>query len=70
MSLLVYVDDVLITSPNESIITEVKAYLHKAFIIKDLGDASYFLGIELLKTEKELYINQRKYVKYILSKVG
>lgn len=52
MSLLVYVDDVLITSPNESIITEVKAYLHKAFIIKDLGDASYFLGIELLKTEK------------------
>lgn len=48
LALVVYVDDVLITGPNEKLINEVKDQLHKAFTIKDLGQASYFLGVELL----------------------
>lgn len=67
---MVSVDDVLITSPNENLIAEVKIYLHKKFTIKVLGDASYFLGIELLKTIQGLYVNQRKYVFDILSQMG
>ncbi|KAL0296156.1 UNVERIFIED_CONTAM: putative mitochondrial protein [Sesamum radiatum] len=35
--LLTYVDDLLIASPSESLITEVKTFLHDAFSIKDLG---------------------------------
>ncbi|XP_023754735.1 uncharacterized mitochondrial protein AtMg00810-like [Lactuca sativa] len=70
IALVVYVDDVLITGPNQDKIDEVKDYLHKAFTIKDLGNASYFLGIELLKTEEGLYVNQRKYVLDILFEVG
>lgn len=67
IALIVYVDDVLITGPNEILIKEVKSKLHEAFTIKDLGEANYFLGVELLKTTEGLYINQRKYVMDILS---
>ncbi|KAL0315082.1 UNVERIFIED_CONTAM: Retrovirus-related Pol polyprotein from transposon TNT 1-94 [Sesamum calycinum] len=35
--LLTYVDDLLIASPSESLIIEVKTFLHDAFSIKDLG---------------------------------
>lgn len=70
MALVVYVDDVLITGPNEELIKEVKAKLHEAFIVKDLGQSIYFLGVEFLKTEKGLYVNQRKYVMDILDDAG
>ncbi|KAL0291898.1 UNVERIFIED_CONTAM: Retrovirus-related Pol polyprotein from transposon TNT 1-94 [Sesamum calycinum] len=39
--LLVYVDNVLIASPIESLITPIKAYMHDLFTIKDL--AKHFL---------------------------
>lgn len=70
IALVVYVDDVLITGPKLEKIDEVKEYLHKAFTIKDLGQASYFLGVELLKTNNGLYVNQRKYVLDILGDAG
>lgn len=66
IALVVYVDDVFIPVPNEILIQEVKKQLHETFTIKDLGVASYFLGIELLKTEKGLHVNQRKHVMDIL----
>lgn len=56
--------------PNEILIQEVKKQLHETFTIKDLGVASYFLGIELLKTEKGLHVNQRKHVMDILADDG
>lgn len=70
LALVVYVYNVLITGPNEKLINEVKDQLHKAFTIKDLGKASYFLGVELLQTEHGLYVNQRKYILDILSEAG
>lgn len=45
--LLVYVDDVLITSPSQHLIDVLKQSLHAAFTIKDLGPAKFFLGIEI-----------------------
>lgn len=60
--LLVYVDDVLVTSPLITIINEVKAYLHSTFTIKDLGEAKYFLGIEIARSEEGIVLSQRKYV--------
>lgn len=43
--LVVYVDDVLITSPSLPLIQELKHFLHATFTIKDLGEAQYFLGM-------------------------
>lgn len=68
--LLVYVDDLLIFAPDEASIAEVKTFLHDAFTIKDMGCARYFLGIELARSNKGLFLNQRKYTLDILQDVG
>lgn len=69
-ALLVYVDDVLITGTNENIIANVKRYLHAIFTIKDLGHVRYFLGLEIIRSTKDMYVNQRKYVLDILADTG
>lgn len=45
--LIVYVDDMLITSLNEQPIQYVKHFLHQQFTIRDLGYAKIFLAMEI-----------------------
>lgn len=59
---LVYVDDMLLSRNDLDVIASTKASLHKAFTIKDLGLARYFLGLEIDRTEAGIRLNQRKYV--------
>ena len=59
--LLVYVDDIILTGNDESELNNVKNFLKSQFLIKDLGELKYFLGIEVLRTEKGICLNQRKY---------
>ncbi|KAK4404293.1 hypothetical protein Sango_0797900 [Sesamum angolense] len=60
--LSLYVDDILITGPSLCAIQEVKDYLHDLFTIKDLGDARYFLGLEIACNPSVTYVAQTKYV--------
>lgn len=55
--MLVYVDDLLITSDNKATILEDKEILHKQFKIKDLGDLKYFLEIEVLRSPQGVILN-------------
>ncbi|KAL0415573.1 UNVERIFIED_CONTAM: hypothetical protein Slati_3389200 [Sesamum latifolium] len=66
MALLVYVDDILVTAPSLAYIQTVKDYLHSLFIIKDIGDARYFLGLEIAKNSAGIYVVQTKYVMDII----
>ncbi|KAL2232741.1 UNVERIFIED_CONTAM: Retrovirus-related Pol polyprotein from transposon RE1, partial [Sesamum indicum] len=43
MALLVYIDDILLTGPSLDDIMQVKAYLHRLFTIKDIGDDTRML---------------------------
>lgn len=71
VALLVYVDDVLVTSPNIDLINQVKSSLHHgAFTIKDLGPARYFPGLEIARSDSDMYVNQRKYVIDLISDCG
>lgn len=40
------------------------------FKVKDLGHLRYFLGIEVLRSEKGILFNKRKYTQQLISSVG
>ena len=68
--ILVYVDDLLIAGDDDHSIAAIKAKLHEAFTIKDLGHARYFLGIEIARSHTGTFVNQRKYIMDILTDAG
>ncbi|KAL0392920.1 UNVERIFIED_CONTAM: putative mitochondrial protein [Sesamum radiatum] len=70
LALLVYVDDILVMGPSESLIMEVKSYLDALFTIKDLGYVKYFLGLEVARSPDGMSITQHKYVVDIISDTG
>nr|GEV76586.1 ribonuclease H-like domain-containing protein [Tanacetum cinerariifolium] len=67
LALLVYVNDIIITDNSISDIEKFKVYLKSKFMIKDLGKLKYFLGIDVVDTDKCICLNQRKYVLDLLS---
>ncbi|KAK9069971.1 hypothetical protein SSX86_010369 [Deinandra increscens subsp. villosa] len=68
--LLVYVDDIVITGNNVTIIEKVKKALNSKFKIKDLGSLKYFLGIEVISRNNGLCLSQRKYCLELLAEYG
>ncbi|GJX35478.1 ribonuclease H-like domain-containing protein, partial [Tanacetum coccineum] len=70
ISILVYVDDIVVTSNNENDIDKFKKFWSSKFLIKDLGLLKYFLGIEVLENENGLCLSQRKYCLELLSEYG
>lgn len=67
---LVYVDDLVITGNKIHAIGEFKNYLSTCFHSKDLGVLKYFLGIEVSRSPRGIYLSQRKYVLDILIETG
>lgn len=59
---MVYVDDILLTGNNLSFIADLKNALHEAFSIKYLGEAKYYLGLEVSRTEEEIVLSQKKFI--------
>ena len=68
--LLVYVDDIIITSNNMAYVTDMKFDLSKLFTVRDLGPLKYFLELEIARTIVRISICQRKYALEFLFKVG
>lgn len=46
---VLYVDDILLASNDIGLLHETKQILAKTFEIKDLGKASFLLGIEFIE---------------------
>lgn len=70
LAMLVYVDDVLLTSSNPQMLHELKGFLDQQFTIKDSGLAKYFLGMEIARTSKGTYLCQNKYILDIVHDAG
>jgi Reverse transcriptase (RNA-dependent DNA polymerase) len=68
--ILIYVDDLVITGSDMKGIEELKQHLNRKFDIKDLGNLKYFLGIEIARSNKGLFLSQRKYVLDLLKETG
>jgi Reverse transcriptase (RNA-dependent DNA polymerase) len=67
---LIYVDDLVVTGSDQNGIDTLKTYLKTKFDIKDLDNLRYFLGIEIARSQKGLFLCQRKYVLDLLKETG
>jgi histone deacetylase 1/2 len=59
---LIYVDDIIVTSSSDHAIAALLKDLNAHFAIKDLGALHFFLGIEVQRTAHSLLLTQAKYV--------
>uniref|UniRef100_A0A6N2M1J8 Glycoside hydrolase family 19 catalytic domain-containing protein n=1 Tax=Salix viminalis TaxID=40686 RepID=A0A6N2M1J8_SALVM len=70
LSVLIYVDDLIIIGIHADDIKTFKEYLSACFHMKDLGYLKYFLGIEVTRGPEGFVLCQRKYTLDIISEVG
>ena len=68
--LIVYVDDIVITSSDQDDIQKLKQHLFIHFQKKDLGKLKYFLSIEVAQSNSMVVISQRKYTLDMLADTG
>ena len=68
--LSLYVDDIFIAGNHVESICEVKDFLKSQFEMKDLGEASYVLGIQIIRDRKSiiLQLSQEQYIDKILKR--
>jgi hypothetical protein len=68
--LSLYVDDILIASNNNATLAEVKAWLSSKFDMKDMGEASYVLGVEIHRNwnKRLLGLSQKTYLQSVLKR--
>jgi hypothetical protein len=68
--LLFHVDDALVADTSLQLVQEAKAAIASKFKISDLGEARYFLGIEILRSPQGYYLSQEAYCRNLLQKHG
>ncbi|GJX50439.1 retrotransposon protein, putative, ty1-copia subclass [Tanacetum coccineum] len=68
--LILYVDDILIMENNIPMLQDVKSYLERCFAMKDLGEATYILGIKIYRDRLKPLIDlcQSAYIEKILKR--
>jgi histone deacetylase 1/2 len=70
MFMLIYVDDIIVSSSSQVATDMLLKSLSKEFALKDLGDLHYFLGLEVHKVHDGIILNQEKYAHDVLARVG
>ena len=69
-ALIVYVDDMVVTGNDPKEREALQDYLSREFEMKDLGPLKYFLGIEVSRSNKGIFLSQRKYALDLLQETG
>eukprot|EP00253_Pinus_taeda_P005117 PITA_05117 len=68
LSLVLYVDDLLITTSSASTIVAVKRTLHDKFLMMDMGPLHLFLGLEISQDATGIKLSQAKYARDLLER--
>ena len=68
--LVLYVDDILLASSDIGLLHEAKQFLTQNFDIKDMGEASYVIGIEIHRDRSRgvLGLSQKAYINKVLER--
>ena len=60
-ALIVYVDGMVVIGNDPDERKALQSYLSREFKMKDLGHLKYFLGIEVSRFDKGIFLSKRKY---------
>ena len=68
--LILYVDDILLATNDLGLLFETKNFLSKNFEMKDMGEASYVIGIEIFRDRSQglLGLSQKAYINRVLER--
>ena len=68
--LILYVDDILLTCNDSDLLNDTKSFLFGHFDMKDLDEASYVLGIHILRDRANgvLSLSQKTYIDRVLKR--
>jgi hypothetical protein len=69
-ALIIYIDDMIITRDDTKEISRLQEQLSAEFEMKNLGGLKYFMGIEVARSRRGIFLSQKKYVLDLLSEVG
>lgn len=64
----IYMDDLIYTGNDESMMKNFKTSMMREFDMTDLGKMRYFLGLEVLQTPHGIHMSQTKYAAEILKR--
>ena len=64
---IVYVDDIIITGNNPTMVDPFVTALTQRFSLKDLGLLTYFLGIKVVPNTHGVLLSQRRYIQDLLT---
>ena len=68
--LILYVDAILLATNDLGLLHQTKKFLSKKFEIKDMGEASYVIGIEIFcdRSQGLLGLSQKTYINKVLER--
>uniref|UniRef100_A0A2N9GPU6 Reverse transcriptase Ty1/copia-type domain-containing protein n=1 Tax=Fagus sylvatica TaxID=28930 RepID=A0A2N9GPU6_FAGSY len=66
--LLLYVDDIIITGSDSTVVSTIISQLSTTFEVKDLGPLRYFLGLQIDYKNAGFFVHQSKYITDLLTK--
>ena len=68
--MVLYVDDILLASSDVNLLNDIKRLLSANFDMKDFGEASFVLGIEIYcdRSHNLLVPSQRAYINHVLKR--
>ena len=69
-TLIMYFDDMIVTRNDSEERKTLQKHLAREFEMKNLSELKYFLGIEVSRLKKGIFLSQRKYALDLLNETG
>ena len=65
-----YIDDILLAANDLGLLHETKKFLSRNFEVKDMGEVSYVIGIEIFcnRSQGLLGLSQKAYINKVLER--
>ena len=67
---LLYIDDMIITASTTALLRQVINELQAEFVVKDMGDLHFFLGVEVTRSAGGFHLSQTQYAEELLDRAG